>query len=129
MSWSKGKEGNTKAILQGCIKFWSHTLRENCLYSELFWFAFFRIQSEYGPEQFRIHTLRNDSFLKLSLSNLLLSKCNLLDKNLILQFFGQVLKKVFIKMSRWLNLILQCKSILHTECIFQYLFLWLNSDM
>ena len=109
MSWSKEKGGNTEAILQGCIKFWSHTLRENCLYSELFWFAFFRIQSEYGPEQFRIHTLRNDSFLKLSLSNLLLSKCNLLDKNLVLQFFGQVLKKVFIKMSRWLNLICNAK--------------------
>ena len=32
-------------------------LREKCPYSELFWSLFFRIRTEYGPEQLRIRTL------------------------------------------------------------------------
>ena len=34
-----------------------HLLLERCLYSELFWFAFSRIGTEYVPEQLRIRTL------------------------------------------------------------------------
>ena len=40
---------STTAVIQENSQRWPyHTLRKKCLYSELFWSAFSRIQTEYG---------------------------------------------------------------------------------
>ena len=51
-------------VLHGNSFFMKLPLREKCLYSELFWSAFSRIRTEYGPEKLRIRTLFTHCTLK-----------------------------------------------------------------
>ena len=73
--------------LKKCKNLERKSLREKCLYSELFWSVFCRIPTEYGPEKLKIRTLQAVIYAKISSRRLLFSATLLTHLMLLVSFY------------------------------------------